>query len=366
MKASDLIGQLRAVLPTKTDFFSAKVGVVSVSKAALVATVTTSGAHGLVVGEYVTVNGVLSPVQIDTVTETATSYELNTLTPHDQTLHPVLDTGKTIRITGAGYDQVFEITDVPNRFRLTIKKDGQQALPMVVLYLQESSLIGYNGLKQVSSVPTATSFTFVMDFELPQPNYVNGSWVYLRHRISGAVSVDVLMDSYTNQANNELWAFVVLDSVDANKDRRTVNDATTTQGRQGDFEQKIICNFSVFVFVPNKGEVLTKTNGRAGRDLIEDIRKPLLQSLLGIKAPASLTAQGQGVITYNGDDFHLYNDAFYVHQFSFQQVDEITIGDTAIVSFDRAFRDVDLTIFNQFSDVTEYTALVNLDDEPEV
>lgn len=366
MKTSDIISQLRAVLPTKTELFSSRFTVTSISKAGVTATATTSVDHGLSVGEFVTVAGVLTPVQISAVTDQGDSYLLTTVTEHDLTLHPTLDSTKTVRITSTGYDEVFTLTDVPNRFKFVIAKGVQPALPVTVKYLQDQCIRGYNGIKQVASIPANNQFTFAMDFDLPMPNYVTGAFVYVRHRISGAISVDVVLNSYTKQPDQSLWAFVVLGDFGANKDRKNMNDAISTQGRQGDWQQKLICNFSVFVIVPNKGDVLTKTNGRAARDVIEDIRKPLLQSLLGVRMNARLTAQGQGVVTFAGDSFYLYNDAYYVHEFTFQQVDEITFGDTAIVEFDRAFRDVDLTIQNQFSEVSEYLALVNLDDEPEV
>jgi len=365
MKTSDVISQIRAVLPTKTELFSTRLTITGVVKAGSVATFTTSAAHGLEASEYVTVSGVVTPIVIDTVTDLGDTYEIRTLTEHDLTLHPTLDDAKTVQITGTAYDQEFDLVDVPNRFRFVITKGSQPAFPVGTIYLQQTAMIGYNGLKQVIAAPSTTTFTAAISFDLPQPNYVTGAYTYCRHRISGAISIDVVINSYTKQAADNLWLFVVLGDFGANKDRKNVNDAISTQGRQGDFCQKIIENFSVFVIVPNKGSVLTNTNGRAARDIIEDIRKPLLQSLLGIRFPISLAAPGQGIVTYAGDSFYLYNDAYYVHEFLFQQVVEITFGDTAIVEFDRAFRDVDMTIQNQFSDVSEYTALVNLDDEPE-
>lgn len=364
MKASTVISQIRSILPYKSPYFTSSLTVTGITKAGLVATVTTSAAHGLAVGEIVTINGVLTPTEIDTITDGGTYWRIKTVTPHDQTLHPS-DGDKYITVTGTAYSASFRIVDVANRYTLDLEKGAQPAFPVGTTYLQEGAIVGYNGLKAVASVPTTTTFTYTINFDLPAPNYTTGAKVYAKHRISGAVNIEVMLNSYTKQPLDALWAFVVMGDTDANKDRKNLNDAITTQGRQSDFTQKMIDSFSVFIVVPNKGDVLTKTNGLAARDIIEDIRLPLMQSLLGIRFPASLTAQGQGIVTYAGDSFYEYNSAYYVHEFRFQQVVELTLGDTAIAEFDRAFRDVDLTIQNQFSDVTEYTALVNLDDQPE-
>ena len=161
-----------------------------------------------------------------------------------------------------------------------------------------------------------------------------------------------------------MWAFVVLNDFTGNKDRMNPLDTNYATGISAEYRQRIIAGFNVYIIVPNKGEILTKTNGRAARDIIEDIRKPLFQSLLGIDFGSGLTSGGQNVCTWAGDRAYQYTGAYYIHEFSFQQVFDITYGDTAIVSDNRAFRDIDLSLKNQFSDLTAYTASINLDVNP--
>ena len=367
MKTEEVILLLQSRLPVLSPFFSTRISIVSITKVGLTATVKTSLPHGLTPGDLVTVGNVSTPVVIDTFVETLEEIKFQTLTSHDLTFNESapLDLDQQIRIIGdLGYSRSFRLTKVPNRITFFVDRDGAPALPGEILSLQETSIFGFNGLKEVLSVPAVDEFTFDLSFDLPAPNWTEEAFICARPRISGAVSVEQLIDSYTEQPLDNLWSFVVLGDYQANKDRFNLNDAITTQARQADFRQKIITNFSVYIFIPNKGEILTKTNGRAARDIVEDIRVPLFQSLLGVDLKSQLKAKGAGIVTYAGDGFYLYNGAFYVHEFKFQQVIEITNGDTAIRDLDRAFRDISVIHKNQFDELSVYLADIDLDVDP--
>lgn len=367
MKTEEIILILQSRLPVLSPFFSARLGIVSITFGEGVYEIETDADHGLKPGDLVTVGNVSTPVIVESFVETADSITFQTATSHDLTFNETasLDLDQDVRIIGdAGYSGSFRLTGVPNRRTFSVDRAGASPLPVETLSLQEISILGFNGLKEVLSVPSLRKFTFETSFDLPDPNWTEEAFVCVRTRISGAVTVEQLIDSYTEQPLDNLWSFVVLGDYQANKDRFNLNDAITTQARQADFRQKIITNFAVYIFVPNKGDILTKTNGRAARDIIEDIRVPLFQSILGIDLGSQLKAQGQGIVTYAGDGFYLYNGAFYIHEFRFQQVIEITNGDTAIRDFDRAFRDILVTHRNQFSPETVYLSEIDLDDDP--
>jgi len=371
VKTEQIILQLQSRLPVLSPFFANRLGVTAVAKiGAGVIQVTTESAHGLGAGGLVTLSGIQVPVEVDTFVETATEITLNLLTPHAFTFNanaPLDRNQEVVIYSGSEANRTYILKSVPNRNKLILTRGSATPLPDdVTLYVQETFPYGYNGLKTVTAVPTPTTFRFVTDFDQAAPIGAVEEWlVHTSPRISGAVDYQTLLESYTEQPDESIWAFVVLADNQANKDRLNQNDATTTQGRQADFRQKIITGFSIFIFVPNKGEILTKTNGRVGRDLIEDIRRPIFQSILGVDLESDLYAQGQGIIPYNGDQFVSYNGAFYVHEFQFQQVIEITSRDTAIRHFERAFRDVSVIHRNQFSELTTYLSQINLDEEPE-
>jgi len=371
MKTEQVILQLQSRLPILSPYFSNRLTIDSVTKSGLVATVETASAHRLTTGDIVAISGILTPVEVDSFVEGDTTVTFNFVTPHDLTLNAnaPLDSGQTIFIFGNSdgtFSATYDLVGVPNRRSVVVDTGDNPPVPDdIILSFQSSVDYGYNGLKTILSTPTPTSFTYAIDFDLPEPNYTeNEPFLCTSPRISGAVDIETVIRSYTEQANEAVWAFVILGSFAANNDRLNQNDATTTQGRQSDFRQKIISNFSIFILVPNKGDILTKTNGRAARDLVEDVRLPIFRSILGVDLSADLYAQGQGIITYNGDAPVSYDGAVYVHEFKFQQVIEITSKDTAIRDFDRAFRDISMIQTNQFDELSIYTASIDLDDEP--
>ena len=367
MKLQPIIEQLTTVLPVLSPYFSSRLDIDSISSAAQIATVTTTTAHGFSVGDVVTMANVVSPVEIDTAVEGATQVEFLTVTPHDLTLSPTAPKDQTqmVRITSATFDEEYKLTAVKNRFRFIVERTTQPSLPAETLSLQEQAIQGFNGLKTIDTVPDTTSFTYAMDFDFPSPNFTEDSFVASGTRISGAIDIGVAQDSYTKQSNESLWAFVLPQPSEANKDRRNPTDSQSNQSKQGDFRQYLTDGFDIYIFVPNKGDVLTKTNGRFAWDLVQDIRPSILKSVLGLSFPSGLACAGQEIINYNGDGFFAYNGAVYIHRFSFQLSLQITKDDTATEEFTRAFRDINMSQKNQFSDITTYTAEIDLDEEPE-
>lgn len=372
MNTERIILQLQKKLPTLSPYFSDRIHPSTVTILSQVVTIQTENPHGLTEGSLVSISGIPSSNPVASFVESETEVELTLSTDHDYTLNPgaVLDLEQEVRI----YDQdlaeyrTYRLKRVPNRRKLILYRDDFGPLDEDNAYFVDEifSGYGYNGLKTILSVPAPTIFTYSagMDLNVPVGLVADIGFICTNPRISGAINIETILDSYTEQPLDNVWAFVVLGDFAGNKDRRNQNDAISTQGRQSSFYQKIVGGFSVYIIVPNKGEVLTKTNGRAARDLVELIRRPLFQSLLGVNLTADLGCPGQGVITYAGDGFFQYNGAFYVHEFNFQQVIDITEEDTAIQDFERAFRDIAVAHRNQFDDLAVYESAINLDEEP--
>lgn len=364
MKASDVIAQLAATLPRNSPFFSNISVPDSITLVGNLVTVHTSAPHKIsAAGDSVCINGILTPVSISSQTVNSDgTISFVCATAHDLTMN-VVDPVQYVRITGTAYDKTFQLSGVPNRFKFNVIQ-GSNTVPPAGAVLQQAFLYGYNGTQIVTAVSDSYTFQFSLSEIFPAPTIFTGAVVNTNVRISGAVSIDVLIASYDKQGLDEVWAFVVLDDVQGNKDRKNPMDSVYVAGQNADYNQRMIQGFKVYLFVPNKGEILTKTNGRAARDLIEDIRLPLFNSLLGIDFSTSLASGGQNVCTWAGDRFYSYTGAYYIHEFSFQQVVDITYGDTAIVSDSRAFRDISLDLLNQFSTVTTYSVSIDLDDKP--
>ncbi len=366
MKATDVIGQMWARLPVVSPNFTENVGILSISTVGVTATVTTAAVHNLVATETVTIDGVLVPVEIDTVTDDT---PLNTLTITTLTDHDLTKNNKEVGIvvdapiTGS-LTETFTVVRVDNRRTFTVTKGV--GTPIAGDFLQEAFLSGYNGLQTVVSAPTTTTFTYTLTETLASTTVAGGT-VSSKHRISGAVDFDTARLAYTEQSGeSKLWAFVVVETSDPNKDRKGTNDATATRGQKQSAFQQVIETFTVYLFVPNKGDTKQHVGGVITRDLAIDERLPILQSVLGIQYDPDLSFAGQNKAAYDGDGYWAYDGAFYVHFFRFQQVVSITNPDTAVQVDSRAFRDINFTInsLGIQADTDDMTADVDLDDIP--
>ena len=369
MKGTDVIEQLWKRLPRQSTNFTTNVNIVSISVAGLVATVTTATAHGLLINNLANVIGVSEPVEIDTVTDnapTSNTFTITTLTDHDLTKNQ-REVGIVVdaRITGGAIDETFTVLAVTNRRSFTVTKGT--ATPAQGDFLQQLFISGFNGLKQVVSVPTTTTFTYALTATLADPNLVEGS-ISGKHRISGAVNFEIAKAAYTRQDDNEYWLFVVIEDTSPNKDRKGTEDSSATRGTKQAFYQVVIEGFSLYLFIPNKGVTAQTAGGLIARDKAIDERAAVLSSILGIQFNPGLENPGQKVVTYDGDgaaesDF---GGAVYVHRFLFQQVTAITNQDTAVESDDRAFRDInfDITGLGIGDSAVSISADVDLDDTP--
>ncbi len=370
MLVKDIIYQLWAQLPRRSTKYTNTIAISSISRTASAVTVTTATAHGLLAGNGVNIVGVYIPCEIDTVTDNGDgTLTITTLSDHDLTYNAREHITVAARITGGAFDEEFNVIGVANRRTFTI--DTGTATPDAGDFLQETFISGYNGLKPVVAVPTATTFTYAISGTPSNPNNVTDAVVSARHRISGAISYELARSAYTAQtADTKYWLFVVPEATIPSKDRQGVNDANVQRGRQSDFFHQIIEGFTLYLFVPNKGATPAAVSGIIARDNAINERLPILQSVLGKQFSSDLESQGSGLSTYNGDGLWEYTGAYYVHAFNFQQVANITNQDTSIESDDHAFRDINFGITGLGVDSVDHTSpdyilgYADLDDEP--
>lgn len=364
MKCNEIVRKMMSHLPLASNLFGVPVNISAVDRvSSLVARITTSAPHGLVNGEPVLIEGIPVSINLETMVLTGTEIAFTTLVDHDLTLNES-EPEQFVEISSFSGVYSFKLIAVPNRFNFTVEIMAQVE-PVLPAFLENVYQWGYNVLSPVT-VLNATQFTYPMNFAVGgtvQPNQLDQTILQTKLRITGAVDIDTFLNSYTKEGIDKLWCCAVLDDYIANKDRLNTNDAFSAQGRRGDFYQQVIGNFSVYVVVPNNGEILTKTNGRFARDLIEDLRLPLFRSLLAYNFPTQLSCQTEAVTVFAGDGAYQYTGAYYVHRFQFQQAFDVTYDDTNFATISRAFRDIDLSITNE-GFTTAYTAMINLDDEP--
>lgn len=361
MRAFDVAIQLAALLPLNTDKFTRTVNV-TLSKNGSIVTADCETAHGLVPGEAVVIRGARTPITITSLTRSGTVGTAVLATPHDLT--PKIAT--QLEISGANeaeFNGTF--TGVVIQNDLTLQFDTVDAGPTVatgspILENGESALRTYNGSYAVLETPTDAQFTFTLTTGgLPDP--VGSIEARVKPRVAAVVTPERMIDVYTEKGIDELWAFVILEDVQASKDRAVESDSTTVLPRNTEYRQQIIQQVTVYVVIPASQSIA----GRTSRDMAEDLFRPICQSLLFSAFDSGLHVGEQNPLSFVSHGTFSYDTATYVHGYTFEQVVDLTVDDTVGPDIDVAFKDIALGLFPELGG----TGLASLDstiqlDEP--
>jgi len=357
MKAKDVILQLMDRIPRHTELFTDKIQISSITSTGTTATATTASSHGRSTGDVVNILGAKSPISITSMTRVGEEITCVTNSDHDLTENYQ----ESVTIQGANeaeFNGEFPLIGVPNRrtFNLQAEDSGATTATGSPIAIDASSY-GYNGLKQIT-VLNATQFTYSIDKELPL-DAAGNPFVFTGYRISGSADIDQFIDAYTSQDINEFWLCVVLGDTVASKDRDIQNDATSARATGVALYQKLVQPVSIYCIAPTTQQYA----GRDARDDMEDIMSYLCRSMLGARFNTYLTAAREFQTTFVSHGIHQYIGAYYVHEFNFESIAQLTYGDSVGEDFNVAFRDIDFTMGVDVGS-EELTGSVNLDDEP--
>lgn len=360
MKAYDIINQLLRVLPSQTALFSDEVSISTLVNTSGTVTATTSSAHGLSTGDYVYVYGANRKTPISSLTRSGTTATATTSSDHDLT-EVWHDSVEIIGATQAEYNGSHTLLSANNRRTFTFTVSGSPATPATTddtIYLLEPWRVGYNGWVQVT-VTGSTTFTYTSEDTTSSSAY--GTMTIRKlPRISGALNLQRAIDSYTKFGQNKLWAFVVLGRVTASRDKRSISGGVANIGSGSSFRQNLTNDVSVYIFTPTKDTI----SGRFERDQMEDVAIYLYKTLLGKAYPTYLQDEPSTVLHFLYHDTAAWNLGFYVHEFVFQSISELTKNDVTEPEVTRAFRDLNLIQNNEEFGVSIIETLINLDDDP--
>ena len=360
MRASDIVNQIAAVLPSLVDDFTTQISVTGLSRVGTTVTAATAAAHGLVVGGQANVTGSVTPISVASIIRVGIVATMVTDADHDITENAGFD----VQVSGAAEAELngtFQLSSVPNRrtLKYVVADSGALSATGSPLLLSGSSpLQSYNGLKEITAVPTTTSFEFeVSDASLFTPPA--GTIVAKTSpRIGAAVDFDRLLDAYTKQTQGNAWLFVVMGDAVADKSRRIDTDATDNIQSGHYFNQRLIQNVQLFVFLPTSAEIA----GRSSRDRCAELLGPICRSVLTAKFP-SLVENDNNPLMLTGHGLQAYNTAFYAHQYAFEATIQLGPTDTYTPGDDVAFRDIDLAMGLDVGTET-FNTKIDLDDEP--
>jgi len=358
MQGEELIIQLQKFLPKFTDKFSSNIAIASITSSALLATATTSAAHGLSTGNVVNIVGALSPVAITSISRSGTVATVTTTDNHDLT-DKVFPTVTLSGTSEAIFNGTFTFLNQVNRKTFTFTVADSGATIATGGQLEDPGAAGgYDGLVAVTVIST-TVFTYALILVQSSAAIVTNAQVRQAIRITGAVDLDRAKVMYTKQSTDDFWAFVILEDVIVSKDRHGFNDANSSEGSSGSRRQQIIQPFIVIVYAPATDDL----SGRLVRDDMEAIAPAMYQSLVQFKPDTGLAEGANMGVTFVGSGTIEYATAYYAYGFRFELLANIENADTIEHSFDVAFRDISLTMSTNLG-TGILTASLDLDDEP--
>lgn len=357
MKLSDVVNQLRGVLPKYTDVFSSVLGISSITASAGVATIVTSEVHGLVTGANVVLRNATIETEISAVSQDGLVFTFTTDTDHDLTLNWAGH--ETVALTGftdSDWNDSFTLIDVPNRRSFKVRSTNTSPTLTGAENLLENRSDGVNG-RYAANLVSTTSFTVAGDFI--DGDYIGGS-ISKSQRITGTINLERALEQYTKQELEDYWLFVVMADAEVSKDRNSFSDAVNTVPAGNDIRSRLIDGFNLYIF---------KNTTQSVVDAIDvcrhDLLLPILRSVFGSRFPTGLTGTGDFKTILLGHQAFDYNRAILIYEYRFQVVMDITDEDTVEDLDTRAFRDIDLTEVIDGDDTTDMTVLdINLDDEP--
>lgn len=365
MRARDVVGALASKLPLLVDDFTSNVLISSLTCAGTTVTATTATPHGIPVGEIVGIVGASTPISIDSFTRLGGFGTIITSEDHDLTLSTRVPADTSVSVDGSveqEFNGDFTVVAVNNRRKITVEMDDSGpnvATGTPLLYGASGCFAEYNGAHEVLTVPTDTAFTYEVPKTLFSPALLDAAQVRRAARIVPTVSIERVIDLYSDKAQVDPWLFVVLGDSTASKSRKQENDSVSNNQRQGYVRQQIMQDVNVYAMVPASDDM----DAADARDFCEDLTLPICQSILMRRFDTTLTIKENNPLQFVSSGFTLYSRAYYMHGYTFQQVADMSSGDTVGPDCDVAFRDISLAMMPNTGNGTIDTQ-IDLDDEP--
>lgn len=354
MNPTEIVNQLKAIMPRYTDFFTDNIANTAIVVASGTATATTPTAHGLSNGDAIIIANAVTPNPIVSFSKSGLNFTFTTSAPHDLTLGEQ----ETITLSGftdGDWNASFELKDVPNRNEFTVQSIASDPVLNTNEILNEILVTGINGIFGIT-VTTPTTFTFTTTSRDTTSTII----VKSKPRFTAVPDIDELTRQYTDQTDvNDFWAFVVFNPVVASKDRSVRSDRVNSKTAADDQRANYSQSFSVFVVAPTQNQL----SALAAMDACyQELLLPFTKSLVGFKPSNPLSEVGVYTVTLIGSSNAGYNRAYYIHQYDFEFAFDLTSSDVVEPISNKAYRDAETTLIAGTDNLL--TADINLDEEP--
>jgi hypothetical protein len=311
----------------------------SITIAGNVATVTTIKDHGYIVNSNfkVRISGAQQEVYNRDTTIIATP------------------TSKTFTYTVEGttedavnkFGQLLQVKQLENAYTINFEVDSSATSPATgTIYQLSTFQDGYNGYKIVTTIPSATSFTYEIT-QTPLSPAQGTIITKIKPTISGSISLDLATEYYQSKFENGQatnWMFVVMEDEVTSRNDKVRTDAITYANPGYGTREQDIQTFNLYIFILSSNELLHVNS----RDKAESYKKAINKALLRFQAPSVLNDNLYSGITGTNNGAEAFNSSYYVHRFTFEATNYYTTCDgvddadiSAFRIFDFDFKDDD-------------------------
>lgn len=353
MNPSEIVNQLKAIMPRYTDFFTDNIANTAIVVSSGTATATTPAAHELSTGNAVTIADAVTPNPIVSFTKVGLNFTFTTSAPHDLTLGEQ-DTVTLSGFTDGDWNATFDLKAVPNRNEFTVQSVNSDPVLNTNEILNEILVTGINGIFEIT-VTGSTTFTFTTTSRDTTSTVVIKS----NPRFTAVPDIDELTRQYTDQTDESIfWGFVIFNPVVASKDRSVRSDRINSKTAADDQRANYSQSFSVFVVAPTQDQLSALS---AMDTCYQELLFPFTKSLVGFKPSNPLSEVGVYTVTLIGSANAGYTRAYYIHQYDFEFAFDLTNSDAVEPISNQAYRDAETTLIAGTD--TALTAKINLDED---
>tara|TARA_R110000868_G_scaffold378674_1_gene644238 strand:+ start:36 stop:1118 length:1083 start_codon:yes stop_codon:yes gene_type:complete len=342
MLSSDIINHLIKYLPQHTSLFNNNLPVISFNVVGNVITIVFSSNHNLINNDKILIHNALIDINIDTLTSDNGLITATTLQDHDLTKNwqenVTIKNSDIPTLNGS-----FKLNSVPNRKTFTFKNTTVINNPLgnpILLQNYDDNII--NDFHTITVVDPIT-----ISINVPENIYtsinIENVLVSTKIRISGGSNLERVIDSYEGSSNIDYWLFVILDDCQIGKARSSPLDAVQNLSNLNAWNIEQLANFSIYAFIPSKNEI----TGRKARDIAEMLRLPLYKVLINSSFNPQLTSSiPMSNVTPLNDNIAGYSKSYYIHDFKWQQINQITSNDVFQNPKTKSFRNLNNIIYN--------------------
>lgn len=363
MRMAEVTDALRSTVPGLSSLFHDVLQISDIDVSGGVATVTTSGRHGLRQGWDIVLSNVETRTPIASVSQNGLQFTFTTTVDHDLTFGwPEHANVSFLGFTDPAWNASHKVTAVANRRTFTVQ--SANAIPVLTAaerLLEIDRIDGLNGKKVITSAST-TTLTFDAPSALPGTYTPVAGFVSSGPRIYYVGTVERAEEIFAQNPEAGFRMFAISGDTVTSKDRDTENDGIANRPRGSDLRLQALDNFSVFVFAPTQNSLdAAEEIDICRHDLVPVIYRALYGRFIG---DSGLCATPNYATIPLGHGVFAYRKAYVIYRYDFQVPVEYVSGDGVLPKGTRAFRDTNLTTqVDPSVDVTDLTVLpINLDE----